>query len=154
MLPPILPVCIWLFVFAAAGAPSYWFHPRRLPVIKQNRAVALSHYACAPLILLFPAGLCFSLVLAIGGLRRDAPWTYDATVTLGFGTSSLCILAAAAFYTNTLRLLRLTTGARARTMIAAGVVLPLSWIACAAVTVFAIPWVIGFLRIVVESLRM
>jgi hypothetical protein len=154
MLPAVLPLCIWLFVFAAAGVPSYWFHPRLLPVIKQNRAVALSHYACAPLILLFPAGLCFSAVLAIAGLRRDAPWTYDATVTLGFATSALCVLAAAAFYTNTLRLLYLTTGPRVPTMLAAAILLPLSWIACAGVTAFAVPWVIGYLRIVIESLRM
>ena len=42
-------VAIWLWFFAAAGVASYWFHPRKLDVQQQNRAVALSYYACAPL---------------------------------------------------------------------------------------------------------
>jgi hypothetical protein len=154
MIPPILPVCVWLFVFAAAGVPSYWFHPRRLPIVKQNRAVALSHYACAPLVLLLPAGVCFAAALTIAASRHAPRWAYEATITLSFASSALWIVALAAFYTNTLRLLYLTTGARVGRMIAAAIVLPLSWIACAAVTVLAIPWIIGFLRIVIESLRM
>lgn len=154
LLPPVLPLCIGLFVFAAAGVPSYWFHPRRLPVIKQNRAVALSHYACAPLVLLLPAGLCFSVALALAASHQSERWYDRAMVTLGLTTTSLWILAVAAFYTNTLRLLHLATGARAGTMIAAAIVLPLSWLACAALTLFAIPWVVGFLRIVIESFSM
>ncbi len=31
------------------GVPSYFFHPGRLPMEYQNRGVALSYYACAPL---------------------------------------------------------------------------------------------------------
>jgi hypothetical protein len=157
MLPPVIPLCVWLFVFAAAGVPSYWFHPRRLPVIKQNRVVALSHYACAPLVLLLPAGLCFAAAIAISASAPSGlvpRWIYNATVTLGFASTSFWILAAAAFYTNTLRLLFLTTGARVGTMVAAAIAIPVSWVACAALTLFAVPWVIGFLRIVVESLRM
>jgi hypothetical protein len=34
---------------ALTGVPTYFFHPRRLPVEYQNRGVALSYYACAPL---------------------------------------------------------------------------------------------------------
>jgi hypothetical protein len=153
MLPPVVPVCIGLFVFAAAGVPSYWFHPSRLPVIKQNRAVALSHYACAPLVLLLPAGACFSAMLSIAASNHDERWIDSLMITLSCATTVFWIVAVVAFYTNTLRLLHLTTGARIGTMIAAAVVLPISWLACAAVTLFAIPWVVGFLRIVIESVR-
>jgi hypothetical protein len=45
-------LAIWLWFLAATGVASYWFHPRRLPVERQNRAVALSYYACAPLALM------------------------------------------------------------------------------------------------------
>jgi len=38
-----------LFLAAATGVPTYFFHPRRVPVGQQNRAVALSYYLCAPL---------------------------------------------------------------------------------------------------------
>ena len=39
----------WLWVHLALGVPSYFCHPRRLPVEPQERAVALSYYAGAPL---------------------------------------------------------------------------------------------------------
>src|SRR5688500_12738837 len=42
-------IAIWLWLYAAAGVASYWFHPRKLDVQQQDRAVALSYYACAPL---------------------------------------------------------------------------------------------------------
>jgi hypothetical protein len=41
------------------GLPSYFFHPRGISIERQNRAIALSYYACAPLALgpfLFPIG--------------------------------------------------------------------------------------------------
>src|SRR5579884_2943503 len=41
-------VALWLFLLGAAGVASYFYHPRRLPVVRQNRAVALSYYTCAP----------------------------------------------------------------------------------------------------------
>lgn len=41
--------CVLLFLAAATGVPSYFFHPRDLPVNLQNRAVALSYYTCGPL---------------------------------------------------------------------------------------------------------
>ncbi|MBI1826772.1 MAG: zinc ribbon domain-containing protein [Planctomycetes bacterium] len=40
-----------LFLLAATGLPSYFFHPRAVSVKQQNRAVALSYYACAPLVM-------------------------------------------------------------------------------------------------------
>jgi hypothetical protein len=39
------------FLLVLTGVPSYLFHPRRLPVEQQNRALALSYYATAPLAL-------------------------------------------------------------------------------------------------------
>ena len=48
---------VWLLVaavsvFLATGAPSYLFHPRYVPMSRQNRGVALSYYTCAPLALM------------------------------------------------------------------------------------------------------
>ena len=42
-------VATWLFLLGASGAGSYFFHPRRLPIVQQNRAIALSYYCCASL---------------------------------------------------------------------------------------------------------
>ncbi|MEW6252771.1 MAG: hypothetical protein AB1716_19215 [Planctomycetota bacterium] len=40
---------ICAFLAGAPGVASYFFHPRRLPIEQQNRAIALSYYAWAPL---------------------------------------------------------------------------------------------------------
>jgi hypothetical protein len=42
-------LAIVLSAVVATGVPSYFFHPRTLPIEQQNRGVALSYYACAPL---------------------------------------------------------------------------------------------------------
>lgn len=46
-------VVIWmhaaLFLLAATGLPSYFFHPRGCTIDQQNRALALSYYAGGPL---------------------------------------------------------------------------------------------------------
>jgi len=42
-------VALVLALVAITGLPSYAFHPQGLPIEMQNRAIALSYYACAPL---------------------------------------------------------------------------------------------------------
>ena len=42
-------VGVWLVLKAVTGVSSYFFHPRFLSTARQNRAVALSYYPCAPL---------------------------------------------------------------------------------------------------------
>jgi len=42
-------IAVLLTFSAWTGVPSYFFHPRRAPLALQNRAVALSYYATAPL---------------------------------------------------------------------------------------------------------
>lgn len=49
VMPSVVLGCVFLYFFALAGLPSYFFHPRALPVEQQNRAIVLSYYACAPL---------------------------------------------------------------------------------------------------------
>ena len=56
-----LAASLWLFLYTWTGVHTYWLHPRRLPLERQNRAVALGYYACAPLVVL-PAALVVALV--------------------------------------------------------------------------------------------
>ncbi|MHC4091072.1 MAG: hypothetical protein ACYSVY_12505 [Planctomycetota bacterium] len=63
-----------LFLAAATGIPSYFFHPRDIPIEQQNRAIALSYYACAALawtplaFVLLPAGVFLADVHETAGL--------------------------------------------------------------------------------------
>ena len=40
-----------LYLAAMTGLPGYFFHPKDVPILLQNRAIALSYYACGPLAL-------------------------------------------------------------------------------------------------------
>jgi hypothetical protein len=59
--------CLWLFLLAVTGVASYFFHPPNLSIVRQNRAVALSYYACAPLAWTFLPAFTFTgmILLAI-----------------------------------------------------------------------------------------
>ncbi len=71
---PLLPVPLaWLFIYVASGLPSYFFHPRYLPVEVQNRAIALSHYTSAAL-LLVPAILVPYALIAVCLVWLDEPY--------------------------------------------------------------------------------
>lgn len=65
----LIGLLLWAWLYACTGVHSYWFHPKRLARERQNRAVALSYYACAPLLLL-PVAAVFGgagmMVLAAG----------------------------------------------------------------------------------------
>ena len=117
---------LWLFVLMVSGAASYFFHPRALPVARQNRAVALSYYACAPLAWLFvPATILLGALLPfeeIGGFRHNVV----AWCVVMAGAAALFILLS--FWIGTLRLLRYATGCGPTRVIALAVYLP---IACA-----------------------
>jgi hypothetical protein len=47
----LLWLCIALCLFAITGVVTYCFHPRELTTVRQNRAIALAYYTCAPLAL-------------------------------------------------------------------------------------------------------
>jgi hypothetical protein len=152
ILLPVMPIGAFLFLLAVSGVPSYWFHPRRLPVVRQNRAIALSYYACAPLALLLLAGVCVLVVIALS-LAESNRSIEQLALFFGFATATFVIVASVAFYANTLRLYHQATAASGGGTIAFAVLLPLAWIASAVLTLFVLPWIVGFLRLLVESLR-
>lgn len=58
---------IIVYLGAITGIPSYFFHPRGIPVALQNRAVAMSYYACGPLALTFLPGTAAIVAILLGG---------------------------------------------------------------------------------------
>jgi fumarate reductase subunit C len=46
------PLGLLAFLHTATGIHTYWFHPKQLQLETQNRAIALSYFACAPLVYL------------------------------------------------------------------------------------------------------
>jgi len=79
-----------LFLAAATGVPTYFFHPRAVPVPQQNRAIALSYYVCAPLVF-----LALPIAFGFGALQiMDSPADSVGIWLERRGIGLLCYLLA------------------------------------------------------------
>ena len=153
-LPPVMPLAFFLAAVMVTGVASYWFHPGGLPVVRQNRAIALSHYACAPLAFLPVPAAAFIVVGLLELALTDSDKGFGPLIAflLTIGTVSLAVIAIL-FMRSTLVLLRRATQSSHTRVATAGVVLPVIWGLCAVLALVVVPWVVGFVRLVVTSLR-
>lgn len=124
-----------LFVAGMTGVPSYLFHPRRLPVVTQNRAVALSYYACAPLGLAPLAALALMCGIVLRPVERVG-WALEAGSVCA-GLVLTCYLLVV--YVELLARLgrNLLRSSRRTTVIT--IIVPAMWLVLAVATVVVIP---------------
>ncbi len=140
-------LCLLLFLAAATGAPSYFFHPRALSIQRQNSAVALSYYLCSPLAYLIAAPLLVALVHA-------APLTFDLSVSqrtsyiLGFAV----LLGGLSWWDKLVKLTRRAMPQLTRRYWTVAIGVPVASLALAALTLLAIPSGIVAVLVVVDSL--
>lgn len=143
---------LWLFLLGAAGMPSYFCHPRSLPIVQQNRAIAVSYYACAPLAT-WPA---MALLLCIAEAIRRA----TETNIRGPHNAAFIVMAFAIFGTVTTILLAWwnagTIAARATnrgslTAWNVRLLLPVMWALLAGLCLVAVPAIVAWLCLVVLS---
>jgi len=137
---------VLLFLFAITGVPSYFFHPKYLPVERQNRAVALSYYTAAPLALLLPAYVLVPVGLRVGGLG------FQLIGLILVVAGVLCALAAPFWWLVALRRLGNHILGPARAWKTTFLVLPL-WILLAITTLSVVPLTVYYVAIIVASLR-
>ncbi len=143
----------WLFLFTATGTASYFFHPRSISITRQNRAVALSDYACAPLALTpIPATallLIWALAPVFDRIRGQQFLIVDAVLFLAvFGLPALQLLA---WYRSTLVLLRRTTHCTISRLIATAGTLPVAWTILFILIAVGIPASVFFISLVILS---
>jgi hypothetical protein len=154
MLPPVLPLGIVLSLAMIAAAPSYWFNPRHIPLVRQNRAVAISAYLCAPLTLLTPTVLIGGAALALSKVERIADSPIFLVFALIYGVGALtALLLILLMCWSTLRVLSRTTHAGVGRLIAAGIVIPLSAALSVAIGMGVFPAVVGLIWLIIDSVR-
>lgn len=118
----MLLACFLLWLVAATGAPSYFFHPKSIPVRRQNSAVAMSYYCAAPLALL-PGNLLLVVVLIEGFVNfgETEPlaylWMGGCALVAHFGGTSIMAL----------NLMRRLMPERKRLAVSFGMALPIVW---------------------------
>jgi hypothetical protein len=152
----LLPVAwgaVWLFLVCAAGVASYFFHPPHLSVARQNRAVAVSYYGCAPLALTPLSAAGIGLILLLDHLK----WTSDGRLGVVAALVYLAALVPAivqlvASFTSPMRMLRRATHCSATRLWTMGIVLPTAWAILATVVAIGIPAAYIYVAIIVLSL--
>ncbi|MCH9034411.1 MAG: hypothetical protein IID42_07895 [Planctomycetes bacterium] len=134
---------ILLWLAAATGVASYFFHPRDLPVHLQNRAVALSYYA--------NAALAFTFVPLLLGWMIWESFGIDSWLTITLVSVILSIqLGAWAF--DSVGILVRTPGIRSARVRVMAVLLPVLWLVLAVVIIPGVPALILGALIVLDSL--
>jgi len=152
LLAPVIVVALYAFLLAASGVASYFFHPRRLPVERQNRAVALSYYACAPLALT-PLSIA-SVVIALLVrqflvTRTTSPVLIGVVLAGGALIPAIQVLAAGI---APLMMLRRATHCGLGRALALAAALPIGWALLAVIIAIGIPAAYLFVAIVIMSL--
>jgi len=145
---------LWLFLLMASGVASYFFHPKRLPVVLQNRAVALSYYTCASLSWLWlPSGLA-ALFFAIDlpSRRNFSRPVFLIAVTVGMLAWLLPSAIVVVCWVRAILLMRRTTHCGADGVWALIAYLPLAW-ALSFVLCLMIPAIVAYVSLMILSLR-
>jgi hypothetical protein len=138
-------VCVLLALLAFTGLPSYFFHPRSQPIERQNRAVALSYYSCAPLglgPLVFLESVVGALVWGTGD-REYLTWLIAALLAL--------TLLIWCWVVWSLLARRALMGGGRRLLMTW--ILPLLWLVVGGLILVGLPAVAYFLAVVFYSLR-
>lgn len=147
----------WLFLLGITGVHSYWFHPRHLDVERQNRAVALSLYAAAPMawvpLVWLPLAGIAAVVAAGDGARYDGYAPLDWLLPVSFVCGLLVILLVALpVLAMWAMVLRLAMHAARREVVARVVLmlaLPVLWGVLGALTLVVIPLLTGYVWLLV-----
>lgn len=147
----VLPLSLVMLSFYVTGVQSMLFRLRDASRIHQERAVAMAYYAAAPILLFVPAALLFAGAYATSlgeGRLRSSINSYLAIFAVGF--IFLAILGTIVRTAQWAR--RVRHGHAERSWLAAAGLAGL-WLLGFTILCCLVPWGIGFLWIVADSLR-
>ena len=145
-----LHVCVALFLAAVTGFPSYFFQPRGQSVEVQNRAIAMSYYACSPLaVSVLPVALAgFLIWVGVGAVKL----TEDLVTGLILLTVFLVAALIYAWLSDLFRIFRRVMPQYRGRAYLIMLCVPASWFLLGAVTLVGIPFTVLFVIIVFASL--
>jgi hypothetical protein len=126
-----VPISVLLFLFMATGISGYWFHPRSLSTLRQNRAIALSYYTCAPLGWTWLPGVLFlvAFLIDISVVPQGLVWKLGGIKTaLQIVAFVLTLAIPFLSASDSLFLMSAITRCGAGRKIAMGISLPAIWI--------------------------
>jgi len=143
---PIALTCFLIFLIAATGAPSYFFHPKGTSIRRQNTTIAMSYYACGILSL----GPIIAAAGLLAGDRSDIDG-WSSAVGLFVAVSSAAIVTLL-WWLNLVNMARLTMPQIKGRYALVIVGVPLVWLGLVALTLIALPAVAVSILVVGYSL--
>lgn len=148
---PVPYICVLLWLLAITGVNSYFFHPRAIPILRQNRAISMSYYLAAQLAWV-PIGLA---MLAVGALVVDSFLRLELTFyVLGVVLISVGVVVAlplAQMLVKTLRVQNWAINASAARLWFTGAALPIAWVILTVICLGLLPATIGFVLLYASS---
>jgi hypothetical protein len=135
----------FLVLAGTTGVPSYFYHPKSVSILQQNRAIALSYYACGPLALMgipavvFVVGILLGFDHPVGGLA----------ILIG-ATTPVGLLAA--WWCDLIHLSRRLLPQRPGRAFGIAILVPILWCFVACVSLFAVPALVVLAIIISRSL--
>jgi len=145
----------WLFLLTATGVASYFFHPKSLSVSRQNRAIAISYYACAPLSTLVLTLLLLGGAALVNQYCQQDPigrsWLEPVVPGIEIAAGLLLLLQIGGWVFTTLVLLKKSTDCGAGRMVALGAGLPIAWSILAALFIGVLPLSFLFIALIILS---
>jgi hypothetical protein len=150
---PVVTLCIVLFGFYLARAALPMFTRRGAAFIRPERAAAIALYATAPLALLPLAPVILWGSALMMSFLRGAPVSIEAGMLLVITSMAFATIAFVSPCARVGQWLARVRRAGAVTAVVGAVGLLLLWIAGAFVFFGVVPWCLGFLWLVIDSLR-
>jgi hypothetical protein len=172
---PVLPIAIVMFAWLCTRIPPRVFRRRGGDVSDDSggddargddaggddtgeRARTLAYYLAAPLATLPLVLFFYAVILAHFYLRPRTGGDIAFDIVTSLLAIAVGVFAFVLWWFNTLRLLRRTTTAarprpRAAHLIGPAVGIVSGWCACAMIAFLVFPWVMGYLWLMIESVR-
>jgi hypothetical protein len=149
--PGVGPVALGVLLILLSGVASYYFHPRSVVIPLQNRAIALSYYASAPLIL---APIVIGLPILATQLNElfwhnRVPFSVVSVVNIG--ALLFAPIALVGWWLSTVRLHRRIVHQYGGGSLLLAFTLPIAWVICVLFSLGALVWVIGYVILVFRS---
>lgn len=151
--PFVSPGCLLLFLAAASGVGSYWFHPKSIVIERQNRSIALGYYACAPLLLLAGVPVIWVAVMLSETWLFETALLTESIVVAGIVGGWMLLTMPLLVLRSTLTLLHAGTRGRGAALFGAALAIVATWLGLLVLTIGILPAAAGLVRLMVESLR-
>lgn len=133
---------LFLFPFLITGLPSYLFHPKSFSIELQNRAIAMSYYATAPLALA-PLALVLLRLLRLSDFWRSGT---DEAFLDGLLAAFIAFL-----YWRTLVVFAQRVLPRNHASLRVALLTPLLWLVAASLTLIGLPALILYAWLLIDT---